>query len=76
MAQWTSLQWINKFINPAPLYLSCEKSGVLYIVESGLMAGRLADWQTKFRSPKILKLTVNRNTYFICALFSQGTALC
>ena len=43
MVQWTNLQWINRFVNPTRLYISCEKSGGLYLAEPDLMAGRLAD---------------------------------
>ena len=44
MAQWTNLQRIEKFENLARLYISCEKSGGLYLAEPGLMAGWLAGW--------------------------------
>ena len=42
MAQWTNLQWIEKFENLARLYINCEKSRGLYLAEPGLMAGWLA----------------------------------
>ena len=56
MAQWTNLQRIEKFENRTPLYITCGKSGGLYLAEPGLMAGWLAGrlagwqagWQTKF----------------------------
>ena len=36
----------NISINPTRLYISCEKSGGLHLVESGLTAvGRQANWQ-------------------------------
>ena len=41
MAQWASLQWIEKFENPLRLYITYEKSGDLYLVEPGIMAGCL-----------------------------------
>ena len=37
-----NLQQIEKFENPARLYINCEKSGGLYLSESGLKAGWLA----------------------------------
>ena len=43
MVQWTNFQWIEKFENPARLYINCEKSGGLYLAEPGLTAGWLAD---------------------------------
>ena len=48
MAQWMSLQWIEKFINGTRLYITREKSGGLHLVEPGLMAGRQAGWPMKF----------------------------
>ena len=42
MVQWMNLQWIEKLKNPARLYINCEKSGGLYLVKPGLMAGWLA----------------------------------
>ena len=41
MAQWTNLQRIEKFENPARLFINCEKSGGLYLAEPGLTAGWL-----------------------------------
>ena len=38
-----SSQRIEKFKNLARLYINCEKSGGLYLVEPGLAAGWLAD---------------------------------
>ena len=43
MAQLTNLQRIEKFENPARLYINCEKSGGLYLAEPGLTADWLAD---------------------------------
>ena len=43
MAQWMDIQRIEKFINRTQLYVTCEKSGGLYLVEPSLMAGWLAD---------------------------------
>ena len=43
MAQWMNLQQIEKFENLTRLYINCEKSEDLYLAESGLMAGWLAD---------------------------------
>ena len=42
MAQWVNLLQNNIFVNPPPLPLLCEISGLLHLVQSGLMAGRLA----------------------------------
>ena len=42
MAQWVNCLRNNIFINPPPLPLSCEISGALILVQSGLMAGRQA----------------------------------
>ena len=39
MAWWMNLQGIEKFVNRMRLYIACEKSGGLYLVEPGLMAG-------------------------------------
>ena len=36
------------FENPPSLLLSCEIYGALHLVQSGLMAGRLAGWQMKY----------------------------
>ena len=43
MAQWTNLQWIEKFKNLTQLYINCEKSGGLYLAEPGLTAGSMLD---------------------------------
>ena len=45
MAQWTNLQRIEKFENWTRLYITCGKSGGLYLAEPGLTAGWLAGWQ-------------------------------
>ena len=45
MAQWVNHLRNNIFVNPPPLPLSCEISGALHLVQSGLMAGWLAGWQ-------------------------------
>ena len=45
MAQWTDLQWIEKFVNQMQLYATCEKSGGLHLAEPGLTAGWLAGRQ-------------------------------
>ena len=75
MAQLTNLQRTKKFVNWLQLYIACGKSGGLHLAEPGLMAGRLADWLTKFgRGMKFLKLSIDRNIHF-SALFSQGTLL-
>ena len=44
MAQWVNRLRNNIFVNPPPLPLSCEISGVLHLAQPGLMAGRLAGW--------------------------------
>ena len=41
MAQWTNLQRIEKFENQTRLYITCGKSGGLYLAEPGLTSG----WQ-------------------------------
>ena len=41
MAQWTNLQRIEKFENRRRFYITCGKSGGLYLAEPGLTAG----WQ-------------------------------
>ena len=43
MAQWVNRLQNNSFVNLPPLPLSCEISGALYLVQPGLMTGRLAD---------------------------------
>ena len=62
----------QKFVNLIRLYVTCENSGGLHLVEPNLTVGRLADkiW-ARF---EILKLFVDRNIRF-STLFSQGTAL-
>ena len=43
MAHWVN-RFRNKiFVNPLPLPLSCEISGALHLVQSGLMEGWQAD---------------------------------
>ena len=42
MAQWTNLQQIKIFVNPAQLYITSEISGGLHLVEPGFTAGRQA----------------------------------
>ena len=51
MAQWVNRLRNNIFVNPPPLPLSCEISGVLHLAQPGLTAG----WQTKYR--RILKFS-------------------
>ena len=48
MAQWTNLQQVEKFVNWMRLYMTCEKSGSLHLVEPGVMAGWQAGWLMKF----------------------------
>ena len=55
MAQWTNFQGAKRFINRTQLYIPCEKSGGLHLVEPGLMAGRLAVQQTGRRNLGDLK---------------------
>ena len=60
-----------KFVNGTRLYITCEKSGGLHLVEPGLTAG----WLTKFgRGLKFQKLAIDRKIQF-SALFSQRTVL-
>ena len=42
MAQLVNRLRNNIFVNPPPLPLLCEISGAIYLVQPGLMAGRLA----------------------------------
>ena len=42
MAQWVNRLRNNIFVNPPPLPLLCEISGVLHLAQPGLTAGRLA----------------------------------
>ena len=49
MAQWVNRLRNNIFVNPAPLPLSCEIYGALHLAQLGLMAGRQAGWQMKYR---------------------------
>ena len=44
MAQRTNSQRIEKFENLTRFYVTCEKSGGLFLAEPGLTAG----WLTKF----------------------------
>ena len=59
------------------LYITCEKSGGLHLVELGLMAVRLSVYpsirQTMWARLKILKAAVDQNIRF-SSLFRQGTA--
>ena len=43
MAQWVNRLRNNILVNPPPLPLSCEISGVLHLAQPGLTAGR-QDW--------------------------------
>ena len=72
MAQWTNLQRIEKFENRTRLYITCGKSGGLYLAEPGLMAGWLAD---EIWARLVIFNACCRSKYSIFALFSQGTAL-
>ena len=62
MAQWVNCLRNNIFVNPPPLPLSCEISGVLYLRSAtgsyGRQAGWLAGWladeiQVNFENFKI-----------------------
>ena len=44
MVQWVNLLRNNIFVNPPPLPLLCEISGVLHLAQPGLTAGWLAGW--------------------------------
>ena len=44
MAQWVNRLRNNIFVNPPPLPLLCEISGVPHLVQPGLTAGWLAGW--------------------------------
>ena len=43
MVQWMNLKRIIILVNPTQLYITCEKSGGLHLVEPSLTAGRQAD---------------------------------
>ena len=62
MAQWMNLQRIKKFVYPMRLYMTCEKSGDLYLAEPDLTVGSPADeiWARL----KILKFAVDQNIRF------------
>ena len=45
MVQWVNRLRNNIFVNPPPLSLSCEISGVLHLTQLGLTAGRLDEIQ-------------------------------
>ena len=63
MAQWVNRLQNNIFVNPPPLPLLCEISGVLHLAQPGLTAGRLADEiQVNF---EILKIGC-RSKYSTC----------
>ena len=49
MAQWVNRLRNNIFVNPPPLPLSCEISGVLYLAQPGLTAG----WQAGRQADEI-----------------------
>ena len=42
MAQWTNVNWNNRFINPTPLPWMSEVSGAVHLALPGLTAGRQA----------------------------------
>ena len=44
MAQWVNRLRNKIFVNPPPLPLLCEISGVLHLAQPGLTAGRQAGW--------------------------------
>ena len=74
MAQWTNLQWIERFVNPTRLYITCEKSGGPHLPDWVLQkAGRPADkiWARL----EILKACCKSKYSQFSALFSQSTAL-
>ena len=74
MAQWVNCLRNNIFVNPPPLPLLCEISGVLHLAQPGLTAGRQAGRRNtgEFRNFQSW-LYVGRNIRLI-VLFNQGTA--
>ena len=46
MAQWINILQNNSFVNLLLLPFLCEKTGAIALVQPGLMAGRLAGWQS------------------------------
>ena len=70
MVQWVNRLRNNTFVNLPLLPLLCEISGVLHLVQPGLMAGRQPDEiQVNF---KISKLAVDGNIRLV-GLFNQDT---
>ena len=53
MAQWVNRLRNNIFVNPPPLPLSYEISGVLHLAQPGLTAGRLAGRQAGWLADEI-----------------------
>ena len=86
MAQWVNYLWNNIFVNPLPLPLLCEISGVLHLAQPGLMAGKQADEiQVNFEVFKVeifdllLRLTKVQHHYSLTNAFQPvflGKAYC
>ena len=53
MAQWVNRLRNNIFVNPSPLPLLCESSGVLHLAQPGLTAGRHAGRQAGRQADEI-----------------------
>ena len=60
MAQWVNRLWNTIFVNPPPLPLLWEISGVLHLVQPGLMVGK---WRVAVRrnTDEFSKLAVGGN---------------
>ena len=67
MAQWTSLNQNNIFINPTLLPLLCEKSGVIHLAELGLTAGWLAGRRNTGKF-EIFKIRCELKYYTFCCV--------
>ena len=72
MAQWVNRLRNKIFVNPLPLPLLCEISGVLHLAQPGLTAGRLADEiQVNFEIFKVG--CIGRNIRLVVS-FNRSTA--
>ena len=69
MAQWINRLQNNIFINPPPLPLSCEISGVLHLAQPGLTAGRQAGWQADKTQVNFENFKIGCRLKFSCFCF-------
>ena len=79
MAQWVNRLRNNIFVNPPPLPLLYEISGVLHLAQPGLTAGRQAGWPS-VRPADEIQMNFEifkvgcRSKYQTCRFVNQGTA--